>query len=129
MKTHDAGKTYVHLDHAGAARLLEVDEKFWTELMAGGRPDLERGHLVMAFAFAAPWDSWEMHPHGEEIVMLLSGEATFVLETAQGLERVRLGRAGEFVVVPRGTWHTADTEIATTMLFITAGAGTEHRAR
>ena len=129
MKTHDADKTYVHLDNTGAARLLNVDDKFWADLTAGRRPDLEHGHMVMAFSFAAPWDTWEMHPQGEEVVLLLSGEATFVLETDRGLERVRLSRTGEFVVVPRGTWHTADAAEPTTMLFITAGAGTQHRPR
>ena len=37
--------------------------------------------------------------------------------------------AGEYVVNPPGTWHTADVEGAATALFITAGVGTEHRPR
>lgn len=35
--------------------------------------------------------------------------------------------ASTFVVVPRGTWHTAKVHAATTMLFITPGEGTENR--
>ena len=37
--------------------------------------------------------------------------------------------AGEYAVNPPGTWHTADVDATATALFITAGAGTEHRPR
>jgi hypothetical protein len=33
----------------------------------------------------------------------------------------------DHVLVPPNTWHTVRTEVATTMLFLTPGAGTEHR--
>ena len=36
---------------------------------------------------------------------------------------------GEAVINPRGVWHTADVEDPATVLFITAGAGTENRPR
>ena len=35
---------------------------------------------------------------------------------------------GSFVIVPRGTWHTARTSVATKMLFITPGEGTKNKA-
>ena len=121
--------TYVHLLEGGAASAIEVDERFWPDLMAGARPELNHGRLMTGFAFAAPWTTWEMHPDGEEVVLLLSGAATFTLELAEGPRAIALAEAGQFIIVPRGVWHTADTDRATSMLFITAGAGTKHRAR
>jgi len=45
-----------------------------------------------------------------------------------GTERVvELSVPGAYVLVPRNVWHTARTTVPTTMLFLTPGAGTEHR--
>jgi hypothetical protein len=41
---------------------------------------------------------------------------------------VELG-AGEYAINEPGVWHTADVEKETTVLFITAGMGTQHRQR
>ena len=58
--------------------------------------ELDRQHeqfkgrlLVSSFAFAADWTTWEMHPAGDEIVCLLTGRATLVLERQGGEEIVR----------------------------------------
>ena len=40
---------------------------------------------------------------------------------------IALDRAGAFVIVPKGTWHTARADGHCEMLFITAGEGTRHR--
>ena len=47
--------------------------------------------------------------------------------TPHGDETVRLSEPGAFVIVPRGTWHTAKVNVPTTMLFVTPGQGTENR--
>jgi quercetin dioxygenase-like cupin family protein len=118
--------TYVQLDDDGVARLLPVTDSFWPELMAGRRPDVERGRMVSMYQFAENWPSWERHPAGDELVVLVSGTAELLLEQAAGVTRAKLHRPGEFVLVPRNTWHTAHTQ-GCTMLFVTAGRGTEHR--
>ena len=82
--------------------------------------------LVSCYRFGADWETWEMHPAGDEIVCLLSGRAAFEFE-GRGVV-AELTEPGSFVVVPRGTWHTARTGVPTTMLFITPGEGTQHRA-
>jgi quercetin dioxygenase-like cupin family protein len=68
-----------------------------------------------------------MHPKGDEIVYLLSGAVTFILEREHGHEAIELNEPGSYVIVPRGTWHTARTKDPASMLFITAGEGTQHR--
>lgn len=86
------------------------------------------GHILVAMhEFSRDWPSWERHPAGDEVVMLLSGRATMVLRTGAGEETAVLAEPGSYVVVPRGTWHTARVSEATRMLFITPGEGTEHR--
>ena len=83
--------------------------------------------LVAEYEFSESWPTWERHPAGDEIVVLLSGQAEMVLRKNGDDERISLTEPGSFVVVPAGTWHTARTSVATRMLFVTPGEGTEHR--
>ncbi|HEY9042255.1 MAG TPA: hypothetical protein VIN66_08750 [Rheinheimera sp.] len=86
------------------------------------------GHqLVSCYAFSANWPSWERHPNGDEIVILLSGQTEFILQTDDGDVSIKLSRQGEYVLVPRSVWHTARTLNRCKLLFITPGEGTEHR--
>jgi mannose-6-phosphate isomerase-like protein (cupin superfamily) len=86
------------------------------------------GHeLIACHTFDEDWPTWEIHPHGDEIVILLSGDTTLVLQQDHGEHRVRLSEPGAYVIVPRNTWHTARTSATTKMLFITPGEGTENR--
>ncbi len=86
------------------------------------------GHeLIACHSFTQDWGSWERHPCGDEVVVLLSGAVRFVLETPSGETFVELTEQGHYVVVPRGVWHTAKIISAATLLFITPGQGTEQR--
>jgi mannose-6-phosphate isomerase-like protein (cupin superfamily) len=120
-------ETYLHFGDDGRAGAVPVTSSFWSELSAGKLPQLNRGRLMAAFTFSEPWNVWERHPAGEELVMLLSGEATVVLEESGREHAVELTRPGAYVLVPMGAWHTARTSVPTTMLFLTPGVGTEHR--
>lgn len=84
--------------------------------------------LVSTHEFKEDWPSWERHPAGDEIVVLLSGAARMVLGTDSSQEVVELATSGAYVVVPRNTWHTARIWQPTRMLFVTPGEGTENRA-
>lgn len=85
------------------------------------------GHtLISQFRFDAPWGVWEMHPEGDELVYLLSGDTDFVLRDASGERRVRISEPGHYVIVPKGAWHTAEPHAPTHMLFITSGEGTQN---
>lgn len=127
IKAEDILATYVHFRDEGRAGTLPLTETFWQDMAAGKLPELAAGRLMTAFTFAQPWSMWERHPAGEELVMLLAGHATVVLEDAGGERAVTLDRPGTYVLVPRSVWHTARATEATTMLFLTPGAGTEHR--
>lgn len=90
--------------------------------------DGKEGRLVSLYTFDRSWDSWEMHPHGEELVVCTAGEITLWQELPTGAAAQTL-RTGQAIVNPAGIWHTADVTTATTVLFVTAGVGTQHRPR
>lgn len=83
--------------------------------------------LVSEHAFSENWSTWERHPAGDEVVVLLSGSAQVILRLPEGDERVVLTESGSFAVVPAGVWHTVEITQPTRMLFITPGEGTENR--
>lgn len=82
--------------------------------------------LVSIHNFESDWNVWERHPAGDEIVVLISGYATLTIRKDDGVAVETLSQPGSFVVVPRNTWHTAETSEPTRMLFLTPGEGTEH---
>ncbi len=87
------------------------------------------GHVLIAeHAFSEPWPGWEMHPHGDEMVYLLSGDTDFVLWIDNAETVVRLSEPGHYVVVPKGVWHCARPHAPSRLLFVTPGEGTRHAA-
>ena len=119
------GPFFAHLDATVAITPVEVGPDFWTRTVG----ELPSGRLLSTFATTADWDSWEMHPAGDELILQLTGAMELVLDAGNGVEqRLRLD-AGHFVVVPPGTWHTADVIEPGEALYLTFGDGTEHRPR
>lgn len=91
--------------------------------------DGAEGRLVAHHTFDDDWDSWEVHPHGHELVVCLAGALRLHQEHPEGPVEVVLG-PGEAVINPPGVWHTADVVDAPAQaLFVTAGMGTQHRPR
>ncbi len=87
------------------------------------------GRLVSMYTFSEPWDVWEVHPTGAEVVLCTAGEITLHQEHGDGsTDTVTLG-PGEYAINPPGTWHTADVSDTATAVFITSGQGTDHRPR
>jgi hypothetical protein len=86
------------------------------------------GWLVSMHTFTEPWDSWEMHPNGHELVLCTDGQMV-VHQELDGVTTTVTLKAGDGVVNTPGTWHTADVSGSATGLFITSGEGTTHRPR
>jgi len=90
--------------------------------------DGAEGRLVSLHTFDGPWDTWEMHPSGHELVVCTAGRLVLHQERDGATVTVVLD-PGEAAVNEPGVWHTADVEGPTTALFLTAGLGTELRPR
>jgi len=125
---------FTHPVHLGlGARVLPQPEftgmDWYAEYAARAAADGNEGRLVSLYTFSESWDSWEMHPAGDELVVCLSGEVILHQEAPDGTTgQVTLG-AGQYAVNAPGVWHTADVAQAATVLFITSGLGTQHRPR
>jgi mannose-6-phosphate isomerase-like protein (cupin superfamily) len=132
--TIDLLENYLLLEPDGTAVDLPGGGDFWSQLMSGNatHPGIrrlmgsERGRLLSAVSMGADWTHWEMHPAGDEILFMLEGRATFVLDLSDGLREVAL-IAGRSLVIPKGAWHTAKVNEPARLLAITAGSGTQHR--
>lgn len=85
-------------------------------------------HLVSCRSFDADWPTWEIHPAGDKIVCLLSGEARLVIDHGdRHHEEIALDQPLALAIVPRNTWHTAKTKTGCMLLFITPGEGTQNK--
>ncbi len=124
-----------HPIHLGLGATAEIEPELTGEMSwyegYGQRhaSDGAEGRLVTMYTFTEPWDVWEMHPAGSEVVLCVSGRITLHQELADGSSAPVTLDAGEYAINPPGTWHTADVDDSATGVFITAGEGTQHRPR
>jgi mannose-6-phosphate isomerase-like protein (cupin superfamily) len=119
--------TYVQLLDGLRAETVDVDENFWSEIDA--RKSLHRGRLVGLMRMErGEGDHSEVHPAGDELLILISGAADVVLEERGGERAIPL-TAGQACVVPRGTWHHFRVRRAGELVFVTPGRGTRARER
>lgn len=129
----DAGE-FVHLGLGAKVHELPVHTGAMEWYQAYGEKhaaDGPEGRLVSLHTFSESWDTWEMHPKGDELVLCLDGEVTLTQEHLDGSTTSTKLTAGQAVVNDPGVWHTADVDDGQTtrVLFITAGEGTEMRDR
>lgn len=127
----DLSKTFVHLGLG--ARAVPVPDFEWSPEFLEGyttehEQDGDEGRLVMIGTNEESWTSWERHPAGDEVVVVISGRMTLVQEIDGEDRRIDLG-PGEAAINPRGVWHTSDVQEPLKVLFVTPGRGTEHRPR
>ena len=127
----DLSTTHVHLGLG--ARAIPIHGFRWTpdflaNYTADHASDGDEGRLVMIGTGDSSWTTWERHPAGEELVVVLDGHMTLIQELEDGERRVEL-HAGEAIINPRNVWHTSDLDEPCRTLFVTPGRGTEHRPR
>lgn len=85
--------------------------------------------LVSQFTFTEPWSTWEMHPNGHEVVLCVAGTMVLHQEHLDGTRSQVTLEPGQYAINAPGIWHTADVSGSATGVFITAGVGTQIRAR
>lgn len=130
-----AGKIILNPVHLGLGAKVEVLPDFTGEMdwymdyakqTAG---DGVEGRLVSMHEFSESWGVWEMHPHGSELVLCIGGSVTLIQEKPDGSENHIVLEKGEYAINEPGVWHTADVVEKASVVFITAGMGTQHRER
>ena len=120
---HHFDDTRLILAPDGVATTKAVTANFYAELDAEFG-DFAGHILVSAHSFSEDWGMWEMHPMGDEIVVLQHGDIDFVLWQGGEETILNVNQPGSYVVIPRGVWHTARPRRETSMVFFTPGQGT-----
>jgi mannose-6-phosphate isomerase-like protein (cupin superfamily) len=106
------------LDRGGKARVLENRP---------GPPKRIDGLTIGAPLMTGPDPhDGEMHPDGDELLFLVSGKVTVVVEDQTPPRRVELA-PGQAIVVPRGVWHKVLIDEPSQIVHVTPGPGGEHR--
>jgi mannose-6-phosphate isomerase-like protein (cupin superfamily) len=118
----------IHMGDGPQMRPLAVTPDFWQRIAAD--PELAGGRLLGFYRANEPADLhadiWEMHPEGDELLVLFSGVLDIELEGPDGRRTVGLSPRTAFIV-PAGVWHRLLLREPSTLVVITHREGTEHR--
>jgi quercetin dioxygenase-like cupin family protein len=125
----DLSSTYVHLGLG--ARAIPLPHFEWTaEYLARYEAEHEadgpEGRLVTINHQVETWTTWERHPAGEELVVLLSGRVDLIQQVGGADHTIRM-LPGQAVINPAGVWHRSVVHEPGDALFVTPGLGTEHK--
>jgi len=122
VDSFDLRERHAHFNEDGSVTLINA-ATLWS--LAPEVINAQFGRLLVSvFEFSEKWATWEMHPHGDEMVYLLSGTATLILRLPQGDVGIALV-ANRGHMIPKGVWHTAHTTEPCQALFITRGEDTQ----
>jgi mannose-6-phosphate isomerase-like protein (cupin superfamily) len=121
----DPFASLVRLGHAGPARIVSRKARRWPRLTFR-----DGDRIVGALRGRGPADvhadHWEMHPAGDELLVMLSGEVDLFMQQRPRDRRIRL-REGRAFIVPRGLWHRFVVCKPFEMLFCTPARGSRHK--
>ncbi len=94
-------------------------------------PESTGEQLEGAFAELAPYrdgalfighyagnSEWERHPQGDEIVYVLGGK-TILIVLVENREERNLLETGQFLIVPKNTWHRFETPEGVKIMTVT----------
>jgi mannose-6-phosphate isomerase-like protein (cupin superfamily) len=129
---HDPSEVYLHLGIGPEVGTEPVTPEFWPTIHE--RTDLQDGRLITGVSTVGNWPTWEMHPNGDEVIVVTEGSCKFTLdddrdEAGNGTITEHVVTAPEYIVVPAGHWHTLDEIVPGRALVITWGEGTRIRPR
>ena len=123
---HDPNEVYIHLHTDAEVHLEPVTPEFWPQI--DQRADLQTGRLITSHPTEHDWETWEMHPAGDEVIVMMTGSSRFVLDNGDQVTE-HVVSAPHYLIVPTGVWHTMDVLEPGQILVITWGEGTENRRR
>jgi mannose-6-phosphate isomerase-like protein (cupin superfamily) len=111
-------EAFVGLERSGRARVFSYGD---------GAPPSVDGHTVGAARMnESPPHDGERHPDGDELLYLVAGRITVVLEEPTGDRHVGVA-PGEAMIVPQGVWHRVLVDEPCHLVYVTPGPHEEHR--
>lgn len=116
----------IYLAPSGAMRPYAKTPEFFRDAVYD--PELATGRVLALHRVSTPQDVhfpiWEMHPEGDELIMLASGSVTVEFRDADG-STTALGPSSA-IVVPAGAWHRIVVHEPSTLIAITPRRNTAH---
>lgn len=116
--TLDLNEVTVGFDRAGNAQQIVAPP--------GPPPRIEGFTVSAPLLTREPPHAGEMHPDGDELLYLVSGRLTVIIEDEEPPRRVEL-TPGRALLVPRGVWHRVELAEPSRLVHVTPGPGGEHR--
>lgn len=118
----------IHLGGPRSAIPIPAFNNGYDRYMAAHCTEAEPGRLVGMHESKEDWPVWEIHPAGDEIVIVTKGRAEFLQEINGEVKRTVVG-PNEAIINPAGVPHTAYVIEPFTAVYITPCPGTDHRPR
>lgn len=125
MKPTALSSTFVVIDSQLKAHGVPVSPSLYSDLDVNFQ-NFKSCILLAEYTFDADWSSWEMHPAGDEILLLIAGSAEIHLQQNGEIITVLFDEVGSTLTVPQGTWHTAKVKESCRIVFMTPGEGSLH---
>jgi mannose-6-phosphate isomerase-like protein (cupin superfamily) len=108
----DLEKCVIELDRNNLATVHDCEP---------GPPKRYEGYTIGAPQMTqAPPHDGEVHPDGDEILFLVAGEVTVILEDEEPVREVPMS-PGDSLIVPRGVWHKVRLEQPSRLFHVTPG--------
>ncbi|MBC3884850.1 cupin domain-containing protein [Undibacterium griseum] len=119
-------REFIVLDRSLHAHTAQVQPALYEDLNA--RFDGFQSCLLIAeYVFDDDWGTWERHPHGDEILYLLSGAAEIHFLAGGRMQKQSLLQPGSAMIIRQACWHTAKVlQGPCRILFVTPGENTEN---
>jgi mannose-6-phosphate isomerase-like protein (cupin superfamily) len=125
MEPSVLSSTFIVIDPDQRSHAIPVSPSLYPDLDAKFH-NFKSCILLAEYSFDADWPSWEMHPAGDEILLLISGAAELQLVQEGKVVTVPFGQVGTTFIVPKGVWHTAKVKEFCRIVFMTPGEGSVH---
>ncbi|WP_051980665.1 hypothetical protein [Burkholderia sp. 9120] len=97
---------------------------------SGSDPELTDGRMLAMFHVSSPRDvhypTWEMHPDGDELLILASGSLSVEVRDGKTICSARLPSQAAFVV-PAAQWHRLIVHEPSVLIAITPRRNTVHQ--
>ena len=99
------------LDVSGSTSLVPIGR--------GPPPSHDGLNVGFAELNQAPPHGGECHPDGDELIVLISGDVSIMLE--EEVARTVVLQPGEAFIVPQGVWHRLLVHTPSRMIYLTRG--------